>query len=457
MGNTKHAFVLVDAMISVALFSMLIPIAIQVNTVWRKIESDSNMSILLSSAYVNIFSEHIARSGNLDIHISENLQRIFSTSTKELVSVGGTRAGSFDSIDFRSSKISDICRIRPNAVIEDFSIVKTFLELPANSVATDVEILGNMLFISVDSTRQLDPDLYIYTLSPDKNIFQKAQYDTGSGISSLYVDGNTLFGANQSTKFPLQIFSISPDGFIEHATSTVVSSATTTSTHGVGTSLTKEGSFLFLGTTKSSISELHVFEISNPLLPIHRNEFEIGTQINDLRITNNGYLLIATPESPQIRSISVPDVIDGKYNVISSTNFPGSSVQDASSLYVTGDSIFVGRTVGGFNNVNNPEIVIIDRNDLSLKNAIDVGSSVQNVIRNGEVLLVATGKPKNQFRLYRIIDIGIGHRVSLIGEISLPGPATSLSCDEETIVITLGERSAKSDAVVLISINETYH
>ncbi|MDO8575309.1 MAG: hypothetical protein Q7R78_01240 [bacterium] len=280
--------------------------------------------------------------------------------------------------------------------ISDFDLVDIENELGNQNFATGIIAKGDLIFVSTNSTIVSDPDLYIYSLNEDDvdspKLILESSLNTGPGLNSLSVVGNYLYVANTGSAGQMQVIDVSDIKNPELTSSIKVASSTV---KGVSVYYHKE--HIYLGTTKSaSTSELFIFDSNTREL---KNSYETNTQINAILAYKN-YLLLATPNDPQLRILDIADPDTPIY--LDGFTPSGFQTQEGNTISRDRNNIYFGRTVGGFNNINNHELFLIDGKVLPSIDIIysnDIGSSVYGVVGRDSDYIVAVGLHESGIRI----------------------------------------------------------
>lgn len=298
-------------------------------------------------------------------------------------------------------------------------------ELEADQEVTGIDSSGEYFFISTDSAVLSRSDLYIFSIS--SHMIEKiGELNTGPGANAIDIVKNVLYLGNTSSNSQLQVIDIDDLEKPSLIKNLKVSGLGDTMK---AVSLLYDNSFLYLGTTKSSTSsEFFVFNVTNLENPELLGNFNIDTQINSI-LSFGKYVYLASPTVKELRILDVlePTLI----KEIKTFNWSGWQSQEGNYLNRSGDKIYYGRTVGGFNNKDNPEFIeLINRESPDFLTEIsqkDIGASVYGITENNNPIIV-TGAPKGRiisnYRENGEIEIGnfgrgikcVGDKVIVIGD-----------------------------------------
>jgi hypothetical protein len=301
--------------------------------------------------------------------------------------------------------------------------------LPTPYILTSIEASGDYIYISVDSSVRTDPDLIIFDVSDRLNPKQISLLDTGPGIASLSLAGQTLYAANTSSTAQLQIINVanknSPVLIKQLKLPGVIGSV-------AGTSVYFYHHLLYIGTIKNNGPELFVLDVSNPDDIKVITQVELDTQVNDI-VAYNKSLYVATPNQKQLRVFEITT----SSSLIERASFSSSGfqTQDGKSLDILGSHVFLGRTVGGFNNPNNHELFKL-KDDGSILNSIyskDIAASVRSIFVRDGLIFLGTNYNQAQFQVW----VDLGSAVQKISELALPSSVNDLDCSDDLFYVVM--------------------
>ncbi len=319
------------------------------------------------------------------------------------------------------------CNLRPNVdprKIELVQILQTFYAT-SNPITDMYMAADNTLFAVFDGNQQVSFDLYMHVPLGSQYVVNYG-INTGPGIRRLAVDerNNLIYAASTGSQYQLQLISWVAEGlsFVKN-----MQIATTSGMTGQAVAIDSERNLLAIGMSKNSGPELYLLDIASRTAPMVTDTFETNTQINDL-IFRDGWLYVATPERPQVHRMNIASA--GTISTYQSVTFSGDLVQDASRLVFVGDSLWVLRTVGGFNVVANPELIrlkIDDADGFSIINQYDVGASLNGFAYFDSLFMSAIGESRRIF-----VAESLGKRRELSYQSMVPA---TLICNEEKLFI----------------------
>lgn len=244
------------------------------------------------------------------------------------------------------------------------------------------------VYITADSNVTSDPDLYIMK---DGGIL--GAISTGPGLRDISIVKGFAYVANTSTRSQVQKIDITnPESPL------VVASFAFAST---GNAIYFDQDTIYVGAEKVNGPELVVLDLD--LYKI--KQYEIGSQVNDVLVTDKIY--VAASDQNQLHILG------------ESTFSPnGWETQQGKALAASGTAIYFGRTVGGFNNKENHELFLLG------STSTDIGAGVYGLVSTNDVLFVAS----RGIQIWK-------KPFTYISTIALQSDPISLSCDRNTLVV----------------------
>lgn len=165
------------------------------------------------------------------------------------------------------------------------------------------------------------------------------------------------------------------------------------------------GQRLYVLTRETAGLELHIFNIANPALPyeLTASARDINRTVNDLVVREqkiggilHRYLFLAA--SSGLKELSIFDVTNDNPIEVAVVNLSGT--EDALSLYLNGDKLYLGRKSG-----TGPELFVFDvlsllRGDTTPQAKSEVGADVHTLQGVGDLLFLGTSKSSAQFQVW---------------------------------------------------------
>ncbi len=290
----------------------------------------------------------------------------------------------------------DICFLDSNYATSSI----TYISL---SHVTSAVGRNGYIFVTADSTKSADPDLYII-----KDGAIKSALSTGPGLRDIAVTKEYVYVANTSSLSQVQKIDIR-NIYTPH----VVASYSFAST---GNAIRFDQDKIYIGAEKAYSPELAILDTN--LSPF--TSFETSSQINDIYITNKVY--VAASDINQLHILGE-----------SSFSPSGWETQQGKSIAASGSEKYFGRTVGGFNNKSNHELFLLG------STSVDIGTGVYGLLSSNDLLFIASKGVQVWKKPF-----------TYMYTISLQNDPISISCDKNKLVLGL------KDGVAIINFAYAY-
>lgn len=385
-------------------------------------------------ADANFFDLKDSESTNQQFHINRQVKDLSRFSKQAEVTVSWSSNNKIQKVEQavllvdKDNLGADTCNLDFSSSWVSPQVIFT-VPLPLSYILTSIEASGDYIYISVDSSVRTDPDLIIYNISDRLNPRQVSILDTGPGISNLSLAGQTLYAANTSSTAQLQIINVanknSPVLMKQLKLPGVIGSVAGTTVHFYH-------QLLFIGTIKNNGPELFVLDVLNPDNIKVISQMELDTQVNDM-VTYNKSLYVATPNQKQLRAFEITT----SSSLIERASFSSSGfqTQDGKSLDILGRHVFLGRTVGGFNNPNNHELFKL-KDDESTLNSIyskDIAASVRSIFIRDGLIFIGTNYNQAQFQVW----IDQGSSPQKISGLALASSVNDIDCSDNLFYVVM--------------------
>ena len=202
------------------------------------------------------------------------------------------------------------------------------LSTSSSATVTGVSISGQNIFLSLNSSSTTEPDIY--------NVSTGQYADTGPGITTLKQFGPYFVAANSGVKNQVQI--IHKDDLNVYKTFIIPGS--NSNTNPITKSFTVARGLLFVGTEKSILPEIFIFDINTGQVV---SSIETGYGVNDIYILEN-LLLVASPRDPEVEVFDITHL--GSPQKVATYDAPGGS-GNGKVFDVQDNKLLIGRTKGG--------------------------------------------------------------------------------------------------------------
>lgn len=350
----------------------------------------------------------------------------------------------------------DTCDLRLIGNWQSPKVLGTF-DFTSNSGATDLVVKRRMVYLTTNPAASNKDDFYIIDAKEPLSPQKISSINTGTGLVGVAVGDNAEYAyvASVSTVNQLQIIDISdPKAPFIASQLALKNMLDQADCKGEGKSIHYKDGRVYLGLSKDvNCPEFNVIDVSDPSSPQQIAAWEAGAQITDIKVDNNrAYLALPysseEDETQPIKGNLIVLDISNLGNIGVIKNFSAKNKNDNSivinqpgeSVFLDGDLLYFGRSVGGVNNVNNHELFIFDRHSLQLKGSVDIGSSVNAVIPRGGFLFMATSAPNLGFQIWNGVE---PQNISPYGSLNIQQASTGgMGCEENLIYVAQRSNAA---------------
>ncbi|MBX4192460.1 hypothetical protein KW798_03170, partial [Candidatus Parcubacteria bacterium] len=275
----------------------------------------------------------------------------------------------------------------------------------ANIEGTDIAVrsYGGITYAFITSTSILPtaPDFEVFNVSDLTHPILVAQLDTGPGLNGIALGENFAYAVQNDTHNQLQVINIS-----NPEVPTVVSNITLTGVSSAGSfpqgwRVAYYNKRVYVGTRETAGPEFYIYDVSVPATPMFLGRIELTHTINDIAVSGDYAYLATSADYGELTMINItnpaslslppnytdPAINNQKFNAVALPG-GGASTEDGSSVYVLGNTVFLGRkrTTTGVKR----DFYILDASNIS---AITARGSIRiNLASNTEISgLVAQG------------------------------------------------------------------
>ena len=320
--------------------------------------------------------------------------------------------------------------------VENFTYFNQGIELGASNKSTDLEVHNGFMYLTADANTSAPPDLYIVDARSPGTSTLISSLNTGPGLSALEVAGPYVFAAHSSTVSQLQIINIEDRAHPVLISSLRVPLPTPSTTPPFATSIFYKDGFIYLGTEKWAGPEFFVIDVSNISIPTVVGSFETNTLINDIYVRDD-IAYLASSDSMQMRLVDVSvksdPVLAGHFSP------SGGQVQEGKIVEYFENRVGLGRTVGGFNVINNHEAFIFPTSiDMSTYFSHDIPGGVYGILLRPPFSLLLTHSLNTEFQVW---DSTISTKLF---DIPLGASPVKMSCDGPDFYFATGDHKGFS-------------
>lgn len=226
------------------------------------------------------------------------------------------------------------------------------LPLAATLPMTDLEVRGDIAYVSSDSNSASDPDMYVFRFGDHGDTTLISSLNTGPGIASFAMAGKYIYAAAPSTAAQLHIIQQDSSHGLSLVSKYRLPLPYATATPALGSSLAYEEGNIYLGTEKWAGDEFSVIDVSNPSVPVKLSGIETGGKVSDIFV-HSGVAYVSGADQQQLRVVNVHD----PNNPIVEAGFSpsGWQRQEGETSSVFEGRLDFGRTTGGYNVIGDPE------------------------------------------------------------------------------------------------------
>jgi len=321
----------------------------------------------------------------------------------------------------------------------------TAVSLPVNASLpiTDLAVRDGVAYLSADSVSAADPDLIIADISDPSHPHMLSMLNTGPGLSVLSIAGRYVFAAADSAAAQLHVIrldSLSAPSLV--ATYQLPLPLASTSPPA-GTAIAYDHGRVYLGTTKWDGQEFAVIDASVPEAPAMIGGLDIDSQVDSI-YAHEGLAYVSSSGQD---ALSATDVSDPAHpHAFASFSPPDWQRQGGGNVSYFEDSLAFARPSGGFNIASDKEIFGWDAasgtpsrygpaRPADIKSAAsihgqDIPGGVYGVVTDRRHIFLATRTAGKEFTIF---DRSLA--TSSEAHYPLPAPPQAMVCDGDTIYI----------------------
>ena len=314
-------------------------------------------------------------------------------------------------------------------------------------VPTGIAVRNGFAYITgVGTGSNSTPDFFIVNVSdPEAPVFSNPStpgITTGPGLAAVAVAGDYAYVANRSTAEQLQVINVENPGSPMLATSTRVVGA-----GGVGNAIFYYNHLVYLGLTASGAGpQLAIFDVASSTKPIPKGTYTFGHTVNAIQVKGD-YAHIATADSEELKVFDISDPMSpqqvGGSGVLPDTTANGKSV------YVVGDTAYLGRTVGLSPNAK--QLYVFDMTNPAtaplpvLGAPLDVNDSINSLLVRSSLAFLTT---RTEFQVWSLSNLD---SITKVGSLVLASTTPALDCERNTLYVGVaGPGGGGTDALKII-------
>lgn len=308
-------------------------------------------------------------------------------------------------------------------------------DLGPGNAATGLDVFQGMVYLTAQASDTKKPDFFIVDAANGQSPVIAGQVDTGDGLLSVDFADGVAFVGNSSTTAQLQVMNVSnpsaPSVQADHQLPGVSGNG------AVGRSIFYLSEKIYIGTNSASGPEFHIVDVSNLLNPQSLGSFEVGADVNSIRVLGHLAYLATSGQELMVLDVADPNNIEevGGYNA--------SGAADGLSLHQAGSTLYLGRE----NANQDDELLVLDVTDPSsvdLLGSQEIGVDVNGIQSRDDLVFIATSDSNKEFQVWNASD-----PADIIFWSSFNFPQVATAVDYEDNLIYVSVRS--NDAVRIIT------
>jgi hypothetical protein len=303
---------------------------------------------------------------------------------------------------------------------------------------TDIEVRNGIAYISADSTKSTDPDIFIIDIQDKNQPEILSSLNTGPGLSAVAVAGKRIYASSASTAYQLHTIYMNNLNSLSLENKFALALPFATATRSFGSSIFYRNGFIYLGTEKWDGDEFSIIDVHDPMTPSKIGSFEIGSKINDIFVTDQ-YVYLADSDELQFRILD----IENATNPILHNSFSQSGFNRQEGKIVSNfeNDIVFGRTSGGFDIVKDHELYSFastSSTTLAQFTSLNIPGGLYGSISDRNFHYLATREIDKEFQILRKADLSknlFENSTSTKNIFSLPVAPETMTCDGDNLYI----------------------
>lgn len=331
------------------------------------------------------------------LHMNENLDSMYSSDKICSSYIAKKRVvGSYEYFHYLGK------RLYPSEVlnIEDINVLP--MSLPVVDPVTDFIVSNNLLFVSTDTNRQSDTDLYLFDVSDFLHPILLSEINNGPGISDIYLYKDRVYVANASTVNQVDIINIGQNKKLYIEDRYALLPPTASSTLPKASEVFFDGGYIYLGTEKWDGDEFSIIDVSSYSDPVIVYSYNTDSKVNNIEKYSNN-IVVSSSGYEQLIVFGLDE--GGNVSTNSYLSPSGWSRQEGKVTNVFRDSILFGRTVGGFNIQKDHELFSIKidpsstDSSLYVDTSLDIPGGVYGLVEDEDFVYMGTRENGKEFAI----------------------------------------------------------
>lgn len=386
-----------------------------------------NIGIYQNSVTINDISECAKR---IDVKISWT-QGLRNLDTKLSKIVTNTEVAKALGADCATEEISS--NWHNPAALTDIGLIDTMN-------ITAIDEFNNYLFLASNPLEAEKDDLLIYkfdevnsTLSEVSSLNTHPGHITG--MNDIDVAGDYLYVAHTAINSQLMVIDVSDPNKPIILWEIPLPHVDPLGSYPAATTIYYYDDRVYIGTAETNGPEFHIFDVSSisNKPPRHLGSLELTHNVNDIIVSGNYAYLATSDNNHELMVLDISNPTNLIHPDLSNLGFNAPDDQDASSLYLGGNHIYLGRNqsnprTNSFYILDQSSILnaseisdgIIGTYDIGLKN----NTRIADILVSGDLAFIAVDDTEQGLIIYNISDPA---------NIKLPSNCSSLNYSEKTV------------------------
>lgn len=284
-----------------------------------------------------------------------------------------------------------------------------------NSVADGLSIAYANNYAYLGRTSSGGREFYVFDVSSTSNPLLVGQVDLGGSPNDLVAVGNYVYAASTDNNGELAIIDITNPA----APSVSVLNLTNGNSgnnNSDALSIASDGSYLYLGRTNSAGREFYILNLTNPASPALVGQLALTGNPNSIVVNGNYAFVASSDDAGELKIINISNKVAPA--LLASFNLnSGNDAADGLSVIYGNNSVFMGRSA----NALSPEYYAIDVTTPStpaLLGVLEIGNDIVAISYDPTLnySFIATAAATNAFK---VIDNAVIAVPVVLGEVNI--------------------------------------
>lgn len=265
-------------------------------------------------------------------------------------------------------------------------ITLSSIDVGAGNQATDVDVSGNTVYISTQSSSRSKPDVHAFDVSNPASPFLLDDLDAGAyALASLDYNNGYVYGASTGVIPDLKVIDAHNPADLN------VASDFNVITFVNAKSVLKINTTVYLGVQKTAFNgEFFALDVADPLNPSQLDVFEINGDANKIFYKNHLAYVATSRDDKELFILNVANPASiseaGHLDISGSSDAIGIFVQSASRVFLGAGNI----------------LYVLDAADplhISILGSLDVGGAINDIYVAGNLAFLATSNSNREFQV----------------------------------------------------------